>query len=111
VTPIEEVFAGSSFAYATHTFDLVDIEGETIALYMTQVEDADLNKAKIDVVVAISMVTGDIVPTLAGKPYFSIWDELGTTSTIPSDSVHMVRDELYLTQFLANPSRRGVSAL
>jgi len=91
VTPIAEVFAGSSFTYATHTFDIVDFEGETVALCMAQFEeDADLNKAKTDVVVAISMDTGNIVPTLAGKPYFSLWDELGTTSTIPSDSVYKV---------------------
>ena len=91
VSPISAVFNKSSFAYATHTFDLTEIEGEVVALCMAQFEeDEDLNKAKVDVIVAISMETGKLIPTLGGKPYFSFWEELGTTSTNPSDSVYKV---------------------
>jgi hypothetical protein len=96
VSPIRAVFANSSFAYATHTFDLVEVAGEVVALCMAQFEeDAALNAAKVDVVVAISMVTGAIVYTQAGDPYFSLWEQLGTTSTNPSDSVYKVGGLLF----------------
>ena len=86
-------FNSSTFAYATHTFDVALLNGETVAYCMAQFEEdgSMLNKAKVDVVVAISMETGLAVPTVSGDAYFSLWEKLGTLSEAPSDSVYKVQ--------------------
>ena len=45
-------------------------------------EDGELGGALVDVVVAVSMTTGALVPTIAGDSYFSLWEQLGTTSQV-----------------------------
>jgi len=58
VAPLAAVFNRSSWAFATHTFDIVEIDGVVAALCMAQFEEdgAELNKAKVDAIVAVSMV-------------------------------------------------------
>ena len=91
VTPMENVFSGSTYDYATHTFYLDDYNGEVVAFCMAQFNEPDLGNAPVDVIVAISMETGNIVQTKAEDNYFSFWEKLGTTSRNNEDSVFKVQ--------------------
>jgi len=91
VTPMEAIFADSDYDYATHTFYLDEYNGETVAFCMAQFETPDLGNAPVDVIVAISMESGEVVQTKAGDDYFSFWEKLGTTSTDLADSVFKVQ--------------------
>ena len=75
----------------THTFYLDEYNGEVVAFMMAQFEASDLGDATVDVVVAISMDSGDIIQTKAGDDYFSFWEKLGTTSTDTADSIFKVQ--------------------
>ena len=48
--------------------------------------DEALNGGEVDVVVAVSTATGEVVPTKDGKQYFSLYEELGTMSTAAADT-------------------------
>jgi hypothetical protein len=81
VAPLEAIFPASEYDYSTHTFDLSLLDGELVAFMMCQfnttAEDG-LNGALVDVVVALSVEDGTVKSTADGKPYFSLWEDLGT---------------------------------
>lgn len=90
VTPMETVFPESTYDYATHQFEVSEYNGEIVAFCMAQFYIPELNNAPSDVIVAISMETGKIVPTAAGKNYFNLFEEVGTRSSASEDSIFKI---------------------
>ena len=90
VTPLEKTFPSSSYDYASHTFDLSLLDGELVAFLSANYKEGALNGAVVDVVVAVSTVTGEVVPTKDGKQYFSLYEELGTMSKAAQDTIYRI---------------------
>jgi len=82
---VQEAFPGSSFAHASHTFDITEIDGEALALCVIQYEESSLN-TKADAIVAVSLQDGTLRQTALGDKYFSMFEHAGTTSTAADDS-------------------------
>jgi hypothetical protein len=80
-------FSGTTFAHATHTFDLGILDGELHAFVMVQYAESDLAGTKVDAVMAIKMSDGSIHQTMLGEDFFSIYQHLGTNSTAAADSI------------------------
>ena len=78
VTLVGDLFADvTDWAYATHTFDIVD----DVAYMMVQYEEPTLSDAKVDAIVALDLTTKEVVKTADGDAYFSLYDKLFTLSS------------------------------
>lgn len=84
---MKEAFPGTTFAHATHTFDLAMLDGELHALTMVQYAEPDLNDVKVDSVMAINLADGSIRQTELGEKHFSIYQHLGTSATTAEESI------------------------
>lgn len=76
----------ASDAYASHTFDVTEIDSKTVAIFQVRYSEAELNGAPSDALVAIDVMAKTVVPTRDGKSCFNIFREAGTISTDPEDS-------------------------
>lgn len=74
----------------THTLDLQLRDGELVAFVMAQYTAEEIN-APVDAVVCLFVGNGSVVPTKDGLGYFSMWEQLGTTSTDPTDSIYKIQ--------------------
>jgi len=83
---MQEAFPGSSFAHATHTFDVGMLGGELHAFTMVQYEEPTFNNVKVDSIVAVKLSDGSIRQTASGDNHFSIYSHLGTTSSSADDT-------------------------
>ncbi|GMI39599.1 hypothetical protein TeGR_g11473 [Tetraparma gracilis] len=77
----------TDWAYATHTFDIVD----GVAYMMIQYEEPSLNNAKADAIVALDLETGEVVKTADGDSYFSFFEKLATDSTAAVDTIFSIQ--------------------
>jgi hypothetical protein len=82
---VQETFPGSSFAHASHTFDITEFDGKPYALCMIQYEESSLN-SKADAIIAVSLQDGSLRQTALGDKYFSMFEHAGTTSTADDDT-------------------------
>jgi len=82
---VQEAFPGSSFAHASHTFDITEIDGVAHALCVIQYEESSLS-TKADAIIAVSLQDGTLRQTALGDKYFSMFEHAGTTSTAADDS-------------------------
>ncbi|GMI21793.1 hypothetical protein TrCOL_g7205 [Triparma columacea] len=85
--------AVDSYAYPTHTFDIVKQEdGSAHAYLMVQYEDADIN-ALADAVVVLDVDTLEVIPTADGSKYFSFLESAnaGTMSTTKADTIFRIQ--------------------
>jgi hypothetical protein len=82
---VQEAFPGSSFAHASHTFDITEIDGEPYALCVIQYEESSLS-SKADAIIAVSLQDGTLRKTALGDKYFSMFEHAGTTSTAADDT-------------------------
>ena len=73
---------------AFHTFDVTYYNNDIVAFCMTQWTYKDLGGSMVDTIVAISMTTGKVVPTLDGLNYFSLYEQLGTSNTTSAASIY-----------------------
>jgi hypothetical protein len=88
---MHEAFPGSTFAHATHTFDLGMLDGELHAFTMVQYADDDLSGTKVDSVMAVKLSDGSLRQTALGEKHFSIYQHLGTAATTAEGSVFSVQ--------------------
>jgi hypothetical protein len=56
-----------------------------------------LDYGEVDSVIFYNTITGGTIPTADGQPFFSIYENLGTTSTKSTDSIYKV----YVSVFVA----------
>jgi len=82
---VQEAFPGSSYAHASHTFEITEIDGEAYALCVIQYEESSLN-TKADAIIAVSLQDGTLRQTALGDKYFSMFEHAGTTSTAADDT-------------------------
>jgi len=83
--------AVDSYAYPTHTFDIVEQEdGSAHAYLMVQYQDADIS-ALADAIVVLDIDTLEVVPTADGGKYFSFYEQVGTTSTTKTDTIFSIQ--------------------
>jgi hypothetical protein len=85
--------AVDSYAYPTHTFDIVEQEdGSAHAYLMVQYQDADIN-ALADAVVVLDIDTLEVIPTADGSKYFSFLESAnaGTMSTTKADTIFRIQ--------------------
>ena len=88
LTFIADLFEDTDWAYATHTFDVYD----GIAYMMVQYEEPALgSEVKVDAVVAMDLATEEVVKTADGLSYFSLYDNLETTSVESSAGVFKIQ--------------------
>jgi hypothetical protein len=84
---MQDAFPGSTFAHATHTFDLGMLDGELHAFTMVQYAEPDLGGTKVDSVMAVNLGDGSIRQTELGEKHFSIYQHLGTSATTAEESI------------------------
>ena len=88
---------GTSFHEATHTFDVEEEDGVVYAWLMAQYLDTSLGSVKANAIVCIDTRDGSVRKTLDGSAYFSMLDQLGTTSAQRADTVYRVQYEKKMT--------------
>jgi len=82
---VQQAFPGSSFAHASHTFEITEIDGVAHALCVIQYEESSLN-TKADAIIAVSLEDGSLRQTALGDKYFSMFEHAGTTSKSDDDT-------------------------
>lgn len=83
---MQTAFPGSSFAHATHTFDVGMLDGELHAFTMVQYAEPSFNNVKVDSIIAVKLSDGSIRQTASGDNHYSIYSHLATTSSSADDS-------------------------
>jgi len=56
-----------------------------------------LDYGEVDSVIFYNTITGGTIPTADGQPFFSIYENIGTTSTKSTDSIYKVYVSVFVT--------------
>jgi hypothetical protein len=87
--PVVQKATGTELAHASHTFDMTEIEGAAVALFVVKYHEPLINTSA-GAIVGMAM-NGSIVPTADGSLSFRLLQEAGTFSTDPSESIFKIQ--------------------
>lgn len=85
--------AMDGWAYTSHTFDITTNmpDVDVAAIFIVQVKRSDLSGALTDVLVAYDLANDVVIKTVDGDDYFDMYEQIGTLSTKPADSIFKIQ--------------------